>query len=274
LLWLRDAESCGTYRSVVNENLKLIDTMFDFDREIFSSKVYRMATRSNMIQALLDGKSEDGNPTTSFPVTVTESDTSVEADVDESDVQTIRAQLYDTSHPLMSHQSQIIQESQDAKADDSTEVHRGGQLERAAYAKSLERLPTLQKTQTLKVLILGTSESGKSTIMKLISLYQKIYTNETRRNYKPTIFKNILDSMKSVLAAREILQLEDAGIGCNATMFSDCRQIILQAQVDTDRGCCVWSSDIRAAIAALWTYPPVRAVFKRSIKRDIMDPAE
>jgi hypothetical protein len=93
-----------------------------------------MATRSNMKQALLDGKSEDENPITSFPATVTELDTSVEANIDETDVQTIRAQLVEISQ-VMSHQGLITEESQDT-------AHRGGQSEKAVYAKPPEPLPT------------------------------------------------------------------------------------------------------------------------------------
>jgi hypothetical protein len=89
LLWLRDAQFCGTYRSAVNENLKLIDMMFDFNQEIFSSKVYGMVTRSNMIQALLDGQHEDEKPVTSFPSTITSSNGLGEDGEDESDKQTI-----------------------------------------------------------------------------------------------------------------------------------------------------------------------------------------
>jgi hypothetical protein len=93
-----------------------------------------------MIQALLDGKSEDENPITSFSATVTELDISVEADIDETDVQTIRNQPVEISHQVMSHRGLITKESQDTEANYSTDVHRGGQSEKAVYAKPPEPL--------------------------------------------------------------------------------------------------------------------------------------
>jgi hypothetical protein len=101
---LRDAESCGTYRSVVNESLELIDSIFDFDQEIFGSKVYRMATRSSMKQALLDDQNKDEKPITSSLANVTSPYELVEDDGDESDKETISerpVEIYrHTYHPL------------------------------------------------------------------------------------------------------------------------------------------------------------------------------
>ena len=48
LLWLRDDESYGTRKSTCIENLELLDASFTFDREIFSSKAYLAAMRSNI----------------------------------------------------------------------------------------------------------------------------------------------------------------------------------------------------------------------------------
>ncbi|ROV98320.1 hypothetical protein VMCG_07188 [Cytospora schulzeri] len=53
LLFLRDAESTGTRRSIGSQNWATVNTTFSFDHEIFTSKVYRMATRSSMMQALI-----------------------------------------------------------------------------------------------------------------------------------------------------------------------------------------------------------------------------
>lgn len=53
LLFSRDAESTGTRRSIGSQNLATINTIFSFDHEIFTSRVYRMAMRSNMTQTLL-----------------------------------------------------------------------------------------------------------------------------------------------------------------------------------------------------------------------------
>ena len=48
LLWLRDDESHGTRHSVCTENSDFLDSSFIFDREIFSSRAYITAMKSNM----------------------------------------------------------------------------------------------------------------------------------------------------------------------------------------------------------------------------------
>lgn len=55
LLVIREEDSCCTVRSMVSENSNMLDKNFDFDSQIFSSKVYQAALRSNMSQ-LLKGK--------------------------------------------------------------------------------------------------------------------------------------------------------------------------------------------------------------------------
>lgn len=56
LLWLRDAESVQSYRSTEIQDLGTVNTTFTFDPEVFNSRVYQTATRSNMIQALLPNR--------------------------------------------------------------------------------------------------------------------------------------------------------------------------------------------------------------------------
>ncbi|KAL8774141.1 MAG: hypothetical protein Q9209_001249 [Squamulea sp. 1 TL-2023] len=52
LLWLRDKDSCGTRRSVFTESSESLDTSFAFDVEVFKSRAYLSATRSNMKRAV------------------------------------------------------------------------------------------------------------------------------------------------------------------------------------------------------------------------------
>lgn len=50
------AQRLGVYRHSKKhcpQKFDMVSATFDFDSEIFTSKVYRMATRSNMIRALL-----------------------------------------------------------------------------------------------------------------------------------------------------------------------------------------------------------------------------
>lgn len=52
LLWLRDEDSHHSRISISTENSHMLNKIFDFDHEIFNSKVYQVAIRSNMRQAL------------------------------------------------------------------------------------------------------------------------------------------------------------------------------------------------------------------------------
>ena len=59
LLWLRDKDSCHTVQTLENENPNLSKMNFEFDREVFDSRAYRMASSSNMRQALSSARGED-----------------------------------------------------------------------------------------------------------------------------------------------------------------------------------------------------------------------
>lgn len=59
----------------------------------------------------------------------------------------------------------------------------------------------------VKVLLLGSGESGKSTIVKQMKiLHQNGYTQEELYEYKPFVYRNILESIKNVINA--IIDLE------------------------------------------------------------------
>lgn len=74
LLFLKDAESTRTSTSTISQNLGAINTTFSFDPEIFGSRVYRMATRPNMLRVLMTDdtqsnlqdpfKAQEATPTT------------------------------------------------------------------------------------------------------------------------------------------------------------------------------------------------------------------
>ncbi|CAI5758644.1 unnamed protein product [Candida verbasci] len=59
-----------------------------------------------------------------------------------------------------------------------------------------------QSSKEVKVLLLGSGESGKSTIVKQMKiLHQNGYTQEELYEYKPFVYKNILDCTKNVINA-------------------------------------------------------------------------
>lgn len=91
LLWLRDVNSDHSRASISTENSQMLDTTFDFDREIFNSKAYQAAIRSNMRQAL-SNKEDTTAKRDGFPLdTLTDALDYVQLD-DSEDVQTVREQ--------------------------------------------------------------------------------------------------------------------------------------------------------------------------------------
>lgn len=57
-------------------------------------------------------------------------------------------------------------------------------------------------TSHAKVLLLGSGESGKSTIVKQMKILHELgYSNDELLEYKPFVYKNTLDSVKSIIHA-------------------------------------------------------------------------
>ena len=92
LLWLRDAESCYSERSAFEENSELLDTTFDFDQEVFKSKAYLEAMRSNMKHELASRTSPElrQRAYSSGIIMDTNDLLTIDNDADDEDAATIR----------------------------------------------------------------------------------------------------------------------------------------------------------------------------------------
>ncbi|KAL0097694.1 guanine nucleotide-binding protein alpha-3 subunit [Phycomyces blakesleeanus] len=74
--------------------------------------------------------------------------------------------------------------------------------------RELEQDFARQKTE-LKILLLGSGESGKSTIVKQMKIiHQNGYTPEELQLWKLVVYRNTIDSIKDLLSAAEKLHLE------------------------------------------------------------------
>lgn len=77
----------------------------------------------------------------------------------------------------------------------------------AALDKQLEA-DRQAASKTIKLLLLGAGESGKSTLVKQMKIiHGDGYTQEELRSYKPTICDNLVHSMRAVLEAMGALQI-------------------------------------------------------------------
>lgn len=60
-----------------------------------------------------------------------------------------------------------------------------------------------------KILLLGSGESGKTTIVKQMKIiHQSGYSQDERLIFRSTIFKNVLDGAKAICEALEKLEIE------------------------------------------------------------------
>lgn len=60
-----------------------------------------------------------------------------------------------------------------------------------------------------KILLLGSGESGKSTVVKQMKIiHQNGYSQEELKSWKLTIYKNIIESIQAIVSAAEKFEYE------------------------------------------------------------------
>ncbi|KAI6101041.1 guanine nucleotide binding protein, alpha subunit [Pisolithus croceorrhizus] len=101
-----------------------------------------------------------------------------------------------------------------------------------------------------KILLLGAGESGKSTIVKQMKIiHQNGFTNEELMTYRPTIYRNTLDSAQAI-----VLAMRKINVDCVNPLNRENVDKILDYRVDASPSF-VFSSDIAKAIHDLWQDP-------------------
>jgi len=74
--------------------------------------------------------------------------------------------------------------------------------------KDLQKYKKMYRTQ-VKILLLGTGESGKSTFLKQMRIiHGSGYTNKDREDFKLLIFQNIFQSLQSMIHAMDHLEIQ------------------------------------------------------------------
>lgn len=137
------------------------------------------------------------------------------------------------------------------------------------------------------VFILGSGESGKSTIVKQMKIiHQNGFTDEELMSYRPTIYRNTLDSAQAiVLAMRKIgLDCVEPSNRVSLTSFAWCRartssvppqanaDLIFDYRIDPSPSF-EFSPDIARAIHELWKDPIIPQVMDHSSEFYLMDSA-
>ena len=121
--------------------------------------------------------------------------------------------------------------------------------------------------KTIKALILGTSESGKSTLLKSLKLYTEcLYSREQRSEFKGIIFSNAIHGMRVVLEAMAFLKLP-----LDDHLELHKHRIFMQpTQCEPDN----LPTEVVNAIKTLYKDLIVRGCLKRALEYKLNDDAE
>eukprot|EP01102_Stenamoeba_stenopodia_P007693 TRINITY_DN2170_c0_g4_i1.p1 TRINITY_DN2170_c0_g4~~TRINITY_DN2170_c0_g4_i1.p1 ORF type:complete len:355 (-),score=87.94 TRINITY_DN2170_c0_g4_i1:236-1300(-) len=139
--------------------------------------------------------------------------------------------------------------------------------EERAKQKQIEMLLRRDKKkyeEEQKLLLLGTGESGKSTIAKQLKMiYQNGFNEDERRSYKDVIHSNAIIGMRSLVLAADRLGLEYASPEAKerASFFTSTN--MLAGQELTPK--------VAEDIKFLWNEPAIKAAFARSNEFQLSD---
>ncbi|CAD6501234.1 BgTH12-01487 [Blumeria graminis f. sp. triticale] len=119
-----------------------------------------------------------------------------------------------------------------------------------------------------KILLLGSGESGKSTIVKQMKIiHQNGYTVDELALYRMTVYKNLIDCAKALIGAMRQFNIEPK----NPTNieFSD---YLMDYQVDPDPHTSL-SLKVGIAVMSLWADPNIETLMERQSEFYLMDSA-
>lgn len=123
-------------------------------------------------------------------------------------------------------------------------------------------------SRTVKLLLLGAGESGKSTLVKQMKIiHGDGYTPTELVSYKPTVVDNLVHSMRAVLEAMGSLHIN---LGDQANR-AHVKTVLLYSDADAAAG--NLTPELSAAVDALWRDAGVQACYARSNEYQLNDSA-
>lgn len=141
--------------------------------------------------------------------------------------------------------------------------------EQAAKSAAIDRqIAAEQEVQarTVKLLLLGAGESGKSTLVKQMKIiHGDGYNKEELKAYMPTICDNLVHSMRAVLEAMGILRIN---LGNQANRIH-VKEVLSYGKPDPNG----LSQTMFEAIGALWVDEGVQECYRRSNEYQLNDSA-
>ncbi|CAJ0905696.1 9907_t:CDS:2 [Entrophospora sp. SA101] len=119
-----------------------------------------------------------------------------------------------------------------------------------------------------KILLLGSGESGKSTIVKQMKIiHQNGYTKEELAHYRITVYKNLMDSAQAIVYAMKKFQLEP-----RKSINRVYAEKILEYYVESDPNFQL-NPEIVEAIDSVWNDPIISEVLDKQNLFYLMDSA-
>ncbi|KAK4202832.1 guanine nucleotide binding protein, alpha subunit [Triangularia verruculosa] len=119
-----------------------------------------------------------------------------------------------------------------------------------------------------KILLLGSGESGKSTIVKQMKIiHLKGYSHEELKNYRPTVFKNLLECAKSVANAMRQFDIDPV-------LDENKRYLDFLIEYSLDTNPQTIDPKVSVAIQSLWSDPAKEQLMERQTEFYLMDSAE
>lgn len=297
LLFLRDAESCLTYRSVAPDSVDLIETRFNFDPELFNSKPYRSATRYNMIQAIQSGSAK--NPQ-SPPLASDAARSSQDSVLVETQPYPASEGSIAPGNEQFSRAEQSVRTLSEARSlkDPHEEIEPApkpppdrllpsntGHARRKPkksgpsrlfdlqlrFSPRLSRQPDLRpgSSQDMETtpkppqsLVLGISQSGKSTAMKAMKVVTSGYTEEERLEYRNPILSTTISAWGAVLEAMKETNAYVYENALSAEIFAFRAQTVIDFSEVTKLEDFNVPLEVSSAMETLWAETSVREEFK------------
>ncbi|PWN93526.1 guanine nucleotide-binding protein alpha-3 subunit [Acaromyces ingoldii] len=119
-----------------------------------------------------------------------------------------------------------------------------------------------------KILLLGSGESGKSTIVKQMKIiHQNGYNTDELMVYRLTVIKNLVDSAQAIVLALRKFALEP-----ERPENRENADLILQYRVDADPNM-ILDAEVSRAIESLWQDAVIAQVMERTSEFYLMDSA-
>jgi len=120
-----------------------------------------------------------------------------------------------------------------------------------------------EEKRVIKCLLLGAGECGKSTILKQMKiLHLNGFTEDEKKNYRPLIFRNTLESIQTLCAACEQLQIPYAILDNKRRATN-----IMKLRPENP------PMDIAKDIKALWKEDAIQRAYSRNNEFHLLDSA-